>query len=456
MDAVAHMPMGWQKTLMDAIYDHRPVFTFGEWFTGEDGNDNYHRFINDSGMNLLDFRFAQTARRVLMEGQGTMYDLEAMLRHTANDYERPQDQVTFIDNHDMNRFTKDGLPERMTDIGLAFLLTSRGVPTIYYGTEHYMTGEGDPENRKMMGSFDRSSPAFRIISKLSNLRKENRALSYGETKERWLNDDVFIYERQFGHDKILVAMNRSLTNQVQISNLQTNMSPGQYEDALSGLLDGQALSITENGTAPTFSLSPGEVSVWSETTDTAAAPVIGTVSQPMGQNGQTISLYGNGFGPGQGTVTIGESVATVESWNDESIEVTIPEMDGGHYSIEVNRADGEEAAYSNFEVLSGKLIPVRIVVNQLETSFGENAYVVGNVHELGQWQVDKAIGPMFNQVLYQYPTWYYDVHVPINSELEFKFLIKDAEGNVRWEQGQNHLYETSNGGTDTIIVNFQG
>lgn len=153
VDAVAHMPLGWQKTFLDTIYHDQPVFTFGEWFTGVDGSTEYHHFANHSGMSLLDFRFAQVVQQVLRNNQGTMYDINEMLVSTATDYDHANKQVTFIDNHDLNRFTLNNQSEKMTDIGLAFLLTSRGIPTIYYGTEVYLTGEGDPNNRKMMDTF---------------------------------------------------------------------------------------------------------------------------------------------------------------------------------------------------------------------------------------------------------------------------------------------------------------
>lgn len=75
VDAVAHMPLGWQKTFTDTIYHHNPVFIFGEWFTSTEGSDEFHHFANHSGMSVLDFRFAQVVQQVLRNNQGTMYDL---------------------------------------------------------------------------------------------------------------------------------------------------------------------------------------------------------------------------------------------------------------------------------------------------------------------------------------------------------------------------------------------
>src|SRR5699024_5849170 len=91
-------------------------------------------------------------------------------------------------------------------------LTSRGVPTIYYGTEQYLTGESDPENRKPMPNFDKTTKAYQIISKLSHLRQNNSALGYGDTTELWINEDVYIYERKFGNNVVVTAVNSGDTD----------------------------------------------------------------------------------------------------------------------------------------------------------------------------------------------------------------------------------------------------
>ncbi|WP_353625590.1 carbohydrate-binding module family 20 domain-containing protein [Bacillus sp. JCM 19041] len=62
---------------------------------------------------------------------------------------------------------------------------------------------------------------------------------------------------------------------------------------------------------------------------------------------------------------------------------------------------------------------------------------------------------MFNQVMYQYPTWYYDISVPAEENLEYKYIKKDLNGNVVWESGNNHSYTPPASGTDTVIVDWQ-
>ncbi len=96
---------------------------------------------------------------------------------------------------------------------LAFQLTTRGIPVIYYGDEQYLHndtgGGGDPYNRPQMTSFDTTSTAYKVIAALAGLRQTNDAIAYGTTKQRWISGDVYVYERQFFNDVVLVAINKN-------------------------------------------------------------------------------------------------------------------------------------------------------------------------------------------------------------------------------------------------------
>ncbi len=458
VDAVKHMPPGWTKTWVDALYAHRPVFTFGEWFLGAGEVDPLnHRFANESGMSLLDFRYAQTIRQVLRDGTASWYDFDAMLQGTAADYEQVIDQLPFIDNHDMARFHHAGADPRRTDMALAVLLTSRGTPVVYYGTEQYMTGSGDPANRAMMTRFDRTTRAYQVIRTLAALRRSNPALAWGSTQQRWINNDVYIFERRFRGHVVLVAVNRSTSTTVNITGLYTALAPGAHADVLGGLLDGRTITVNADGSVVPFPLGPGEVAVW-ETNVTDPGPAIGHVGPMTGRVGATVTIDGEGFGTQTGRVFFGAAAAAVQSWTDGRITVTVPALPGGYHDVTVKTANGAtSAAYPRFEVLSGPQVSVRFIVDNATTFFGQNVHLTGSVHELGNWSTAEgvAIGPLFNQVEEGYPSWYYDVSVPAGKWIEFKFIKKDGAGNVVWEGGWNHGFTTPAGGTGTIRVNWQ-
>ena len=73
---------------------------------------------------------------------------------------------------------------------------------------------------------DRDSTAYKLIGKLAALRQANDAVAYGTWKQRWINDDVYIYERQFFDDVVLVAINKSDTTSYPISGLNTALPAG--------------------------------------------------------------------------------------------------------------------------------------------------------------------------------------------------------------------------------------
>jgi glycosidase len=454
VDAVAHMAPQWQKTLMDAIYDHKPVFTFGEWFLGEgESNQNYYDFSNESGMSLLDFRYGQKIREVLRDFNDDWYGYWDVIEETRSEHDQVIDQVPFLDNHDMERFS--GVDSvwsyEHTDMALAVLLTSRGVPLIYYGTEQYMIGGNDPDNRKPMTAFDKTTDAYNIIQKLAPLRKNNPALQYGDTQERWINSDVLIYEREFGDNVVVVAINRSGDTWYDITNLDTALPGGTYADELDGIINGWEVSVNSDGSIDDFSFGPETVAVWAHN-GTTASPTLGHVGPTMGQPGHTVEISGAGFGSTTGSVEIGGNSASILTWSDDHVEAEVPAMSGGEYSVTVFDADGNASnTFDHYEVLTTDQVSVRFVAQDAETEFGQDVYVVGNVPELGDWDTSQAVGPFFNQVVYEYPDWYYDVSVPAGTEIEFKFVKIDDSGNVTWESGDNRVYTTPTSGTDEYV-----
>lgn len=458
VDAVKHMPFGWQKNWISSIQNYKPVFTFGEWFLGVNEVDPAnHYFANESGMSLLDFRFAQKVRQVFRDGTDSMTGLNSMIESTAADYTQIHDQVTFLDNHDMDRFQTKGANQRKLEQALAFTLTSRGVPAIYYGTEQYMTGNGDPNNRAKMTSFSTDTTAYQIMEKLAPLRKSNPAVAYGHTQERWLNHDVYIYERKFGASTALIAINRNLSSPASINGLHTSLPSGTYSDVLGGILEGKSLAVKSGGSVPTFTLPPGAVAVW-QYTESDSSPVIGHAGPMMLKPGATITIDGRGFGTEKGTVYLGTFAVpnvNIKTWENTQIKLTVPSIPAGEYGIKVKSPSGMDSnVYAGLNILTGDQVNVRFVVKNALTIPGENVYITGNVSELGNWKPENAIGPFFNQVIYAYPNWYQDISVPANTKLQFKFIKKNGAA-VTWEGGSNHVITAPAQGTATYEIDWQ-
>ena len=136
----------------------------------------------------------------------------------------------------------------------------------------------------------------------------------------------------------------------------------------------------------------------------------------------------------------------------------VPSIAASFYNVSVRTSGGVNSNnYPRFEVLTGKQISVRFIVNNAFTFMGQDVYLTGSVHELSQWNtsVNSAIGPLFNQIIKQYPSWYYDVSLPAGATVQFKFIKVDSVGNVTWEGGSNHVYTVPASGTGTVEVNWQ-
>ncbi len=78
------------------------------------------------------------------------------------------------------------------------------------------------------------------------------------------------------------------------------------------------------------------------------------------------------------------------------------------------------------------------------TVWGQNVYVVGNIPALGSWNTANAI--LMSSATY--PNWTVSVAVPANTAVQFKYIKRDANGNVVWEGGSNRTFTSpASGGT---------
>ncbi|MFJ7627230.1 carbohydrate-binding module family 20 domain-containing protein [Streptomyces sp. NPDC097595] len=82
------------------------------------------------------------------------------------------------------------------------------------------------------------------------------------------------------------------------------------------------------------------------------------------------------------------------------------------------------------------------------TQLGQNIYVTGNQSALGNWNTGSALklDPA------TYPVWKLDVNMPAGTTFEYKYLRKDASGNVTWESGANRTATVPSSGRVTLTT----
>ena len=464
IDAIKHITWGWQGSMNNAIYNNAPSFVFGEWYQSNTGDPLYHdsyKFANRSGMSMLDFPL-NTAIRNVFAGSSSFSEIDGTIAAEDGNFTWKNDLVTFVNNHDMPRFLSVNSSTNRFNEALAYLLTARGIPSIYYGDEQYLHndtgGGGDPYNRPMMSSFSTTTTAFNLIQKLSTLRQQNPALAYGTSQQRWMNSDVYIHERKFFNDVVLTAINKNETTGYSISGLNTALPPGSYSDYLTGLLGGSGITVNSgsggNNPVTTFTLPAHTVAVW-HSTSTASAPQVGSIGPTVGQPGLSVTIAGKGFGTSTGSVWFGGTSSTITSWSDTSVKFNVPSVTNGVYSAQLKNNAGTNANTIQFTVLTARLIPVTFTVNNATpTSTGDYIFLTGSTVELGNWSTtwDGAVGPMLCP---NYPNWFVNASMPAGTAIQFKFIKIAANGAVTWEAGSNHSYTVPSSGTGSVTVSWQ-
>jgi len=469
VDAIKHATWGWLYSFINSIYSTADTFTFGEWIADTTSDPLYHdlyKFANHSGFSALDFSLYHAIDDVFAWGN-SFSEIDGVLAQEASNFQQVNDLVTFIDNHDRQRFLSINNSQNRLHEALAFVLTCRGVPAIYYGTEQYLHNDtiqnndpnnkgNDPYNRPMMVSFDTTTTAYKLIGKLAALRKSNAAIPYGTMGQRWINNDVYIYERSFAGSVVLVAINKNESQATPIGGLFTSLPAGTYNDYLGGLLGGSPITVTDGGgnnPVSNFTLPAHTVAIWTFSPDTPTTPVLASAGPDVAQPGVQVTLAGSFAG--NNTVKFGTTPATVVSSSANQIVVTVPTVGNGNYDVRVTDSRGHISNREPFTVLAAKLIPVTFTVNNaIPTTFGDYIFLTGDTVELGNWNTtwDGAVGPMLTP---NYPNWFLNVSVPAGKTIQFKFIKIAGNGAVTWENGPNHSYTVPTSGTGFVNVNWQ-
>jgi len=460
-DATLHMNPAFVKGFKQHIdsLDSGPLTHFGEFFIGrpDPKYNEYVSFPDRTGVNNLDFEWYRSSANTFGNFSETMTDFGQMLLKTSSDYTYENQAVTFLDNHDVTRFGYMQSNKKPYHAALVALMTSRGIPNIYYGTEQYLTSEdaSDIAGRVFMQKetdFDQSTVAYNLINKLSALRQDNLAIAYGGTNVRYSDDHVLIFERTFYEDTVLIAINRHPDNSFVIPSLYTELPDGIYDDELDGLLNGGNLHVNNNWTN-SFTLQGGQSVVWSYKTNNDATPKIGDVISTVGIKGDSVYIYGSGF-TGNIEVLFDGELAPIHTQDNHFIHTKVPtSVSAGKIDIVIKRGSQESNPFT-YNVLSGE--QAQVVFNiQETTNYGENIYVVGNIPELGSWDILNAPEAFHNP---EYPYWFLPVSLPVGETIEFKFVKIDGSGNVIWEDGDNRTISTPNKSGDvkfTEVYHFR-
>lgn len=185
--------------------------------------------------------------------------------------------VTFIDNHDQigrsprARFLHNDPLQRQAVLAIGYLLTSIGIPCLYYGTEQGFDGGGDHDKhiRECMfggnwGAFNTTGrhffnpehPIYQAIFPIAATRRQEPSLRYGRQYFREISGNgadfgypldgcsTLAYSRILDSAEILVAMNLDQFPRNDFVTVDSSLSPTDKE--MVNLLDARSkVKITE-------------------------------------------------------------------------------------------------------------------------------------------------------------------------------------------------------------------
>ncbi len=227
--------------------------------------------------SVMDFYFVQNGRKVFNEDTTPWDGLNKVYDHLSLDflYPDPQHVLTFLDNHDTDRF----LLEEPDSLGawkqaLAFLLTSRGIPQIYYGTEILMHGSKEGSDGYVRRDFPGGFPgdttdsftragrtpmqneAWDYLSQLLHWRRgeANEVIARGSLKHFMPQNGIYAYRRKLGDKEVTVLLNgRDEPNTVTMERTAEILP---YGTTLTDIITGHPVTIT-----PEMTFSPRQVMI---------------------------------------------------------------------------------------------------------------------------------------------------------------------------------------------------
>lgn len=239
-DTYSYMDFDFLARWNKEVYDEYPAFNIvGEtwynkktspaWWQSQSLLSKKNPFLKTP----MDFSLTFITQKAFDSKEDNGY-LETIFEDIAADfvYADPYNILTFLDNHDLGRFNR----KEDTDLirykqALAFLLTTRGIPQIYYGTEVLMTGrkeEGDGGLRKdfpggwpgdkvdqfaKAGRSELQNEAWDYLHKLLQWRKTSDAVTKGKMIHYAPKAGIYVYGRIKDNKTVMVILNSAMKEQ---------------------------------------------------------------------------------------------------------------------------------------------------------------------------------------------------------------------------------------------------
>lgn len=254
IDTYIYNDLAFMNRCNKALTDEYPKLTlFGEAWVHGTANQAFfveNNLINPYKSNLqgaVDFQCNfYGIVPALTEKPGWTDGVMKLYNTLSNDflYKDPMRNVIFLDNHDMSRiFSQVGENVAKQKMGIEWLLTCRGIPQMYYGTEILMKGFANPDGWVRLdfpgGWAGDKKNAFtgeelsadelevqKLTRTLGQFRQSSSALRTGKMMQYVPKNGLYVYFRYDPKQTIMCAMNTDST--------AASLNPENYSERTSG------------------------------------------------------------------------------------------------------------------------------------------------------------------------------------------------------------------------------
>ncbi|MBN1987330.1 MAG: cyclomaltodextrinase C-terminal domain-containing protein, partial [Prolixibacteraceae bacterium] len=216
------------------------------WQKGKYNTDGYQCHLP----SLMDFPLQNAVSSALQNAETWGTGLVQLYETLASDFLYPDagNLVVFPDNHDMSRFfVQVGEDVDLLKMGVAFFLTTRGIPQMYYGTEVLMKHPGDHHGdirAEFPGGWaDHNQNAFtgegltaeqkdmqQYIAKIQNWRKNKEVIHTGKLMHFVPENGVYTYFRYNGDETVMIILNKNKS--------ETRLQTERFAERMDGFSSG--------------------------------------------------------------------------------------------------------------------------------------------------------------------------------------------------------------------------
>ena len=272
LDAADVMDFEYMKALRNVANEVKQDF----WLMGEVIHGDYSRWANDGTLHSVTNYMLHKAL-YSAHNDHNYFEVAHTIQYVNNMVGKNLKLYTFVDNHDVERiYTKLNNKAHFVPVHI-MLYTLPGIPSLYYGSEFGIEGRkerhSDDSIRPALNYDDykdaiHTNPYTQLIAALGKLRRNIKALCYGDYKQLELQTTHFAYARILDGTSVITTVNNS---DVEVS-MNPEAGTTQAREYV-GVLTGRRVTVNGGRIQVTVAPNSGEIWIPEELMSESLAPL---------------------------------------------------------------------------------------------------------------------------------------------------------------------------------------